>query len=71
MLAEDARKELVAVRGTFMQLEWFRIIFDNVDDESDLTRIECAANAYLLFFLGYKLFINKSSTRVSVALSRV
>lgn len=67
MSAEDAREELVHVRDTSVRLEWLRNIFNNVDEKSDSTQIECVANAYLLFLLGYTLFIDKSSTRVSVA----
>lgn len=64
---EDAREDLVAVRGTSVRLEWLRSIFDNVDDESDSTQIECAVKAYFLFLLGCTLFVDKSTTLVSVA----
>lgn len=67
VLVEDAREELVHVRGTSVRLEWLRSIFDNVDDKSNSTQIECAAKAYLLFLLGCTLFVDKSSTRVSIA----
>ena len=66
VLAEDAREELVAVQGTSVQLEWLRSIFDNVNNESDSTQIECVAKAYLLFLLGCMLFVDKSSTWVLV-----
>lgn len=49
-----------------MRLEWLRNIFNNVDDKSNSTQIECATKAYLLFLLGCTLFVDKSSTRVSV-----
>lgn len=62
VLAEDVKEELVAVWGTFVRFEWLRTMFINVNDESNLTQIECVAKAYLLFLLSCTLFVDKYST---------
>lgn len=49
-----------------MQLEWLRVLFSQVHDFNDTTQIKYATKAYLLFLLGYTLFIDKSVTRVPV-----
>lgn len=37
-----------------------------MNDEFDPAQIKCAAKAYLLFLLGYTIFVNKSSAWVPV-----
>ena len=64
---DDARQEVLSVRGQSVRLEWLKSHFQDVSDSDSRRRIECAARAYLLFLLGCTLFVDKSGTRVPIA----
>ncbi|RWR85184.1 serine/threonine-protein phosphatase 7 long form [Cinnamomum micranthum f. kanehirae] len=61
-----ASAELSLARGGVVRLSWIKQMCSDVTPKSSTRRIECAARGYLLYLLGCTLFVEKSTTRVSI-----
>ena len=64
--AAKAHDEPRLARGCGVRLEWLRLRFEGMTNDSGPEMIKCSARAYLLYVLGCTMFTNETGTRVSV-----
>jgi len=63
---QEADDELDIVWSNSVRLEWLQSDLFNVTNSALDKHIQCAARAYLLYFVGCTIFSDKSRTRVSI-----
>lgn len=63
---EEAYKELRSACGCSVKLEWLRLRFQEVTDNSGKEVIKCSVRAYLLYLLEWTLFTDKIASWVLV-----
>ncbi|XP_061990668.1 protein MAIN-LIKE 2-like [Rosa rugosa] len=63
---DEAKNEMSRYGGNGVTLEWLRLRFQSVSDDSSLEFIEFAARGFLLYILGCTLFVDKTGNRINV-----